>query len=264
MTRKYTLFVTIFLLALIFPIIAVAQPQVIAHRGYWKTNGSAQNSIAALLKADSLKLFGSEMDVWLSSDDVPVVNHDAHVVLDGKEIVIQEHPIAILRKVKLANGETLPTFEEYLDEFIQCTHTKLIIELKPHREKYQEDALAEKVMRMVRDRQLHHRVEYISFSLNLIVKLIQLDPLANVYYLNGDLSPNTMRQIGASGIDYHYQVILNHPEWIELAHKLGQKVNVWTVNKVEDIQKMIDLNVDFITTDEPLRVLEMIQNFSKK
>ena len=31
----------------------MAQTQVIAHRGYWKTDGSAQNSIAALLKADS-------------------------------------------------------------------------------------------------------------------------------------------------------------------------------------------------------------------
>ena len=29
----------------------MAQTQVIAHRGYWKTDGSAQNSIAALLKA---------------------------------------------------------------------------------------------------------------------------------------------------------------------------------------------------------------------
>ena len=28
--------------------------QVIAHRGFWKTDGSAQNSIAALVKADSI------------------------------------------------------------------------------------------------------------------------------------------------------------------------------------------------------------------
>ena len=28
--------------------------QVIAHRGFWKTDGSAQNSIAARVKADSI------------------------------------------------------------------------------------------------------------------------------------------------------------------------------------------------------------------
>ena len=37
--------------------------QVIAHRGFWKTDGSAQNSIAALVKADSINCYGSEFDV---------------------------------------------------------------------------------------------------------------------------------------------------------------------------------------------------------
>ena len=41
---------------------AIAQTQVIAHRGYWKTDGSAQNSIAALLKADSIGCYGSEFE----------------------------------------------------------------------------------------------------------------------------------------------------------------------------------------------------------
>ena len=51
--------------------------QVIAHRGFWKTNGSAQNSIAALVKADSIGCYGSEFDVWLTTDNQLVVNHDA-------------------------------------------------------------------------------------------------------------------------------------------------------------------------------------------
>ena len=38
---------------------ATAQTNVIAHRGYWKTNGSAQNSVAALLKADEAGCYGS-------------------------------------------------------------------------------------------------------------------------------------------------------------------------------------------------------------
>ena len=39
-----------------------AQTQIIAHRGFWKTSGSAQNSISALIKADSIAVYGSEMD----------------------------------------------------------------------------------------------------------------------------------------------------------------------------------------------------------
>lgn len=36
------------------------------------------------------------------------------------------------------------------------------------------------------------------------------------------------------------------------------EVNAWTVNKKADIQKMIDLGVDCITTNEPLLVREML------
>ena len=53
-----------------------AQTQVIAHRGFWKTEGSAQNSITALEKAAEAQLYGSEFDVLMTSDGTIVVNHD--------------------------------------------------------------------------------------------------------------------------------------------------------------------------------------------
>lgn len=235
-----------------------AQTQIIAHRGFWKIEGSAQNSLTALTKANEIKTYGSEMDIWLSSDGIPVVFHDGHVMLDGEKLSVQDTPAEILTRVKLSNGENLPTLESYLDTFENCHDTKLIIEYKTHRTKYQEDELVEKVLKMVRDRNLQNRVEYISFSLNFVVKTIHLDPLASVYYLSGNLSPKVMREIGAAGIDYHIGVIKNNPQWVKESHDLGLKVNVWTVNSSEDIQQMIDLNVDFITTDEPLLVEEML------
>ena len=53
-----------------------AQTKVIAHRGYWKCEGSAQNSIASLTKAAEAKVYGSEFDVQLTKDKEIVVNHD--------------------------------------------------------------------------------------------------------------------------------------------------------------------------------------------
>ena len=235
-----------------------AQTQVIAHRGFWKTEGSAQNSLTALSKANEIKAYGSEIDIWLSSDGIPVVYHDGHLTLNGEKLSLQDTPASVLTQVKLGNGENLPTLESYLDTFEDCHDTKLIIEFKSHRTKYQEDELTERVLKMVRDRNLQNRVEYISFSLNFVVKTIQLDPLAHVFYLSGDLPPQVMKQIGAAGIDYNLGVIQKNPQWVKESHDLGLKVNVWTVNKTEDIQQMIDLNVDFITTDEPLLVKEML------
>lgn len=255
--KRNTLFLAWILL--IFGTISIQAQQIIAHRGYWKTDGSAQNSIAALMKADSIGVYGSEVDIWLSSDGIPVVNHDADVTLNGEKLIVQDTPASTLRKVKLSNGETLPTMEEYLDAFSQCKHTKLIIEFKTHRSKERENELAEKVVNMIRERALRDRVEYISFGINFVQQVRKLDPDAPVYYLNGDLSPRVLATMGLSGFDYHFNVLYQKPEWVKEAHALGQKVNVWTVNKPEDIQKIIDLKVDYITTDEPLLVREMLQ-----
>lgn len=255
---KRNAFFLVLALFMLAPITIDAQ-QIIAHRGYWKTDGSAQNSITALTKADSIRVYGSEVDIWLSSDGIPVVNHDADVTLNGKKLIVQDTPAATLRKVKLSNGEPLPTVEEYLNAFSQCKHTKLIIEFKTHRTKEREDELAQKVINMVRERGLQDRVEYIAFGINFVQQVRKLDPNAPVYYLNGDLTPRVLATMGLSGFDYHFNVLYKKPEWVKEAHALGQKVNVWTVNKPEDIQKVIDLKVDYITTDEPLLVKEMLQ-----
>ena len=84
--------------------------EVIAHRGYWKTEGSAQNSLRALVKADSIACYGSEFDVWMTADGDLVVNHDA--VVEG--ITIEAAKTADVLALKLKNGENMPTLEQYL------------------------------------------------------------------------------------------------------------------------------------------------------
>lgn len=254
--EKKTLLLILVLLA---GLTNISAQQIIAHRGYWKTEGSAQNSIEALMQADVIKAYGSEVDIWLSSDGIPVVNHDAEVTLNGNKLIVQDTPFETLKQVKLANGELLPTVEKYLDAFAKCNHTKLIIEFKTHNSKEREDELARKVIDMVNERGLQNKVEYISFGINLVQQVKKLAPQASVYYLNGDMTPQILSKMGLTGLDYHYNVLLKRPEWVKEAHDLGLKVNTWTVNSPEVIQQMIDLKVDFITTDEPLLVRETIQ-----
>ncbi|WP_373400615.1 glycerophosphodiester phosphodiesterase family protein [Algoriphagus halophilus] len=44
------------------------------------------------------------------------------------------------------------------------------------------------------------------------------------------------------------------------AQELGLTVNSWTVNKVEDMKWLLEQGADFITTDEPALLLELIQS----
>ena len=86
-------------LALVSCMIGIqAQTQVIAHRGFWKTEGSAQNSITALVKAAEAKVYGSEFDVQITSDGKLIVNHDAKF----QGFVIAETPFSKLKKIRLS------------------------------------------------------------------------------------------------------------------------------------------------------------------
>lgn len=232
-----------------------AQTRVIAHRGFWKTEGSAQNSIAALQKADSIGCYGSEFDVWMTKDNQLVVNHDANF----KSKSMEKSNGKELMELQLDNGEKLPSLKQYLKAG-KKVNTRLILELKSLNSKQRETKAVEQVVAMIKKMKLEDRVEYIAFSLHATKEFIRLAPAGTpVFYLNGDLSPKELKEIGCAGADYHLGVFRKHPEWIEELHKLGMKVNVWTVNKAEDMQWLIDRKVDFITTNEPLVLQQLLK-----
>lgn len=241
-------------LALVSCMISIqAQTQVIAHRGFWKTEGSAQNSITALVKAVEAKVYGSEFDVLMTSDGKMVVNHDNSI--EGMEI--QETPYKKLKKLKLKNGEKFPTLKSYLKKGKKLD-IQLILEIKPLKTKEMEDQSVATIVKMVKKMGLEKQVEYISFSLNMCEQLVKLTPESEIAYLNGELSPAELKKKGINGIDYNLRVISNHPEWVEEAHRLGMKVNVWTVNKEDMMKKFIDMKVDYITTDQPLELKSLL------
>ncbi len=242
-------------IALVACILSVqAQTQVIAHRGFWKTEGSAQNSITALEKAAEAKVYGSEFDVQVTLDGKLIVNHDAKF----QGFVIAETPLSDLKKIKLQNGEKLPTLKKYLKKG-KKQDIQLILEIKSHKSKEVEDKMAADIVKMVKKMGLEKQVEYIAFSLNICEQLAKLTPESEIAYLNGDVTPTELKKKGINGIDYNQSVLMKHPEWVEEAHQLGMKVNVWTVNKEEAMQKFIDMKVDYITTDLPLECKRLVQ-----
>lgn len=164
-----------------------------------------------------------------------------------------------LTGLKLSNGENLPSLQKYLEAGKKC-NTKLILELKAHNSKKRETKAVQEILAMVKKMGLEDRMEYITFSLHAMKEFIRLAPAGtSVFYLNGELSPKELKDLGAAGLDYHMGVIKKHPEWIKEAHDLGLKVNVWTVDKAEDMKWLIDQKVDFITTNEPIVAQDMLK-----
>ena len=234
--------------ALLVGLTAMAQPKIVAHRGYWRTDGSAQNSITSLQKAAAVGCYGSEFDVWLTADGVPVVFHDA--TIDG--IRIEDTTFATLMNHRLQNGEFIPTLQQYLTEGSRIEGCQLILEIKPHRNEVRDKRIADMCVELVRTLGLEKKTEYISFSKVVCQRLHEITPDSKVAYLNGELAPAQIKEMGLTGIDYNEKVFVKHPEWLQEAKQLGVEVNVWTVDGEENLRHHANLQgVDLITTNDP-------------
>lgn len=229
---------------------------VVAHRGAWKAKSLPENSIAALKEAVRIGAHGSEFDVHITADDSMVVNHDD----DYKGMLIENTMYRDLVGIKLDNGEKLPTLREFLIEGMKQNTTKLILELKKTRSKERTLSLTRKAVGLVKDLNAEKWVDYITFDYEAGKLVHQLDPKAEIAYLNGDVSPEKAKKDGYTGLDYRFSKYKENPQWIPEAQKLGLSINAWTVNSKEDMMYLIDRNVEYITTNEPELLLQILKD----
>jgi len=234
-----------------------AQPKVISHRGYWTAPNSAQNSLASFTKADSVGVFGSEIDVWLTADDKLIVNHDR--VYKGTDINMEKSTLKEITSIVLPNGENIPTLDAYLRLVATKPNTRLILEMKSLSDYNREDLAAKKIVKQLKKYGVLDQTEIIAFSINACMAFKKLIPDTKIYYLNGDLAPKSIKKLGLAGIDYSMKVLRKNPEWVKQAHDLGLEVNVWTVDSEEDMKYFIGLGVDYITTDYPERLQALLK-----
>ena len=251
------------IVAILFSAISLnAQTKVVAHRGFWNCEaaGYSENSIASLKAAQDAGLWGSECDIHLTKDDVIIVNHNNDV--DGRRIA--DHTYAQLQKFLLPNGECRPTFEQYLAQAKKSRKTHLVIELKIQPNQAREDLLVDKTISMLKKCGMYdpRRVLFISFSLHMTELIARKCPEFVNQFLTDekkvDHNPQIYCDKAINGVDFHYALFTAHPEWVETAHADGMSVNAWTVNKTDDIRRMIEYKVDAITTNEPLLVRSLL------
>ncbi len=139
--------------------------------------------------------------------------------------------------------------------------SRLVIEIKTHKDLYQLHQCIDKTIEAVKKFKMQKDVDYIAFSYAAVLRIIEKTPKGTpVYYLNGDMEPQKLKEIGCAGPDYEQTVFLKkHPEWIKQCQDLGMKVNVWTVDNEDNMKALIEHGVDFITTNEP----EVLQKLLK-
>ncbi len=233
-----------------------ADNPVIAHRGAWKKKGLPENSIASLQEAVRLGCAGSEFDVHLTKDNIIVVNHDP--IFSGHDIASSTY--AELLATKLSNGESIPTAEAYLTEGMKQRSTRLVYEIKASAAgKERTLELTRRSVALVKSLGAAEWVDYISFDYDACKLVHELDPAARVSYLSGDKSPEQLKTDGLSGFDYHFSVLDKEPGWLSAARSLKLSTNAWTVNDPVIMKKLLDQQIDYITTNEPEKLFELLK-----
>ena len=187
---------------------------------------STENSIAALANAQKLGIHGAEFDVWITTDDVPVINHNATVT--GSDLRIEESAYAQIRDLTLANGEVLPTLDAYLEQGARDASMKLICEIKTHSSAASNTRAVNAVVAAVKAKSMESRVDYIAFDYEVCKQLRAAMPAAGVQYLGGDKAPAEVAADKALGhrlpvFDRAFEKARVGTE----AHARGIRVNAW-------------------------------------
>lgn len=229
----------------------------IAHRGA-SGSGNKENSRESLKAALDSHFYGSETDVWMTTDGRLMINHNP----DRAGVTIRTSTYNQCKDLTIGNGETMPTLDEFLDIVNSSNSpTKLIIEIKEASGivTYNEDA-AQKTVELVRAKGMEDKVEYISFSWEACKKVHQLAPKAKVAFLSSNnksddvKTPAEVAAAGLTGIDYNTGLMHANTGYYDQAHKLGLSVNVWTINDKAAATTERNYGADFITANNPSEV----------
>jgi glycerophosphoryl diester phosphodiesterase len=233
---------------------------VTAHRGGHLK--APENTAASIREAIAVGAQYAEIDVQLTKDGVVVVTHDsdfsrmggvARKVWDLTYNEIRAIPLGA-RSAPQFRNEPAPTFDEVLD--IARDHIKLNVELKYYGD--HEPRLAERVIKEVYAHRMTNEVIIQCLEYRPLQEVRRLAPQIPVGYL---LSVNA-RQPSRLKVNFLGAALSRATgAFVLAAHRRGQQVHVWTVNKTESMERMIDISVDDLITDRPAEALRLVHEY---
>ncbi len=230
--------------------------KVIAHRGY--SGRYPENTMLAYKKAAKAGCDEIEIDVQMTKDGVLVILHDENVegITDGKGF-IKDLTYEELRRfnVNVKYGDKfgfnpIPSLEEYLD-WVRGQEVSTNVELKNR--KYYYEGLEEKTLDMIRSYGLADKVMFSSFNHVSMLKCKQLASKIDCGILVGRPEIwNAGYFAGAFGFDcYHPDITHLTKATVDNCKAYGTRINVWTVNKMDELQTVYDWGCDGVITNYP-------------
>ena len=222
--------------------------EITAHRG--DSLNYPENTILAFDSAVNKNADWIELDVQLTKDKEIVVCHDANLKrVAGVDKNIYDLSYEELSQINIKNNNDdtnvkIPLLSDVF-RWGLFNNVSFNVELKP----YDDDlTLVKKVIELVKKYYLEDRVTLSSNKYSILEETKNVDDKVSTAYIMslayGDISKLDKADnfsIEASSIN---------KDLVKKLHNDGKEVFAWTVNARDSINKMLDLNVDNIITDD--------------
>lgn len=234
--------------------VATNDTELIAHRGFRCV--APENTAPAFEEAGKRGMYGAECDVYMTKDGVWVIQHDpiTYRMMNCTKN-IEKCTYDQLMKYNTDNGnnvENYPdlkicTLDEYLDICEKYEMTAVIeIKGKNNVEHY------DKIIDSVNNHKCN--VIFISFHAENLVAMRKLTD-AQMFYLVQEIDEDDIeiaKSIENCGIDFNGNEDDNYDDNSEIIKKCqeaGLVLGAWTINDVALMQQLVDLGIEYITTD---------------
>jgi len=239
----------------------LSMPKIIAHRG--ASGNAPENTLAAIRLAADQGATWIEIDVNISSDEIPVLFHDDGLsrCSNGSGLVI-EHTLESLRSLDAGSwfsdqykGEKIATFEECLALAMEL-NLGINLEIKPCSgwELPTTDAIAD----LLNSKSALPPIVVSSFShvaMQRAAKKLPELPRSCLYLVAPPDWQALTNEVGASNIHLHANTLLDKSK-TEAYKAQGLGVFCYTVNTVKDAGDLFAIGVDGVFTNYPKELLQ--------
>lgn len=228
--------------------------KIIAHRGL--SGLERENTNSAFVAAGNRSYFGIETDVHKTKDGKFVIIHDEttdRVSLGTVNINVEKSNYSDIENIILPDmDETfdrkdikIPLLREYIK--ICKKYEKIcVLELKNAFEK----ADIKKIILEFKDADYLENVIFISFVWENCIILRGLLPDAKIQWLTGkSVNPKIAQLLKENKFDIDMKYKHLTKETVDMLHSYSVLVNAWTCDDEQDAKALIEMGVDFITTN---------------
>lgn len=240
----------------------------VGHRG-GRMYGSVENTREAFISGAKAGCKALECDVRLTKDNIAIISHDPDLKRltensDFKtDINVNNVTFDELKDIELTQINPnnigkgyICLFEDYLKICKEYDVTPVIefkwtngIYSSNEDDSIQDFSKLEIIMNLVRKYDLLEKSIYISFMKNLILYLREKYPTIVLQQLSTIDPTPYLDMLEEKHIDIDILHTVCTKEIVEECHKRGLKVNIWTLNDRSLLDKYLEMEVDYITSD---------------